>query len=103
MINAELLSKLMEAEIYLSGTKYQKIVDKAMRLFTNHSYELCEQEILKLPTPDHLSAEIIGKLKDKKHIYRTLLQICRGKKIHEGVEEKIDGFRNIQFNIKGGE
>jgi len=90
--NTELLSRLMEAEVYLSGTKYQQIVNTTMNLFTKHKYKLCEQELSKLPTPDHLSMEIIGKLKDKKHIYTTLRQICRGKKIHDGVEEKIDGF-----------
>ena len=90
--NIELLSRLVEAEVYLSGTKYKPTVNAAMNLFAKHEYELCEQEVLKLPTPDHLSMEIIGKLKDKKHIYRTLRQICCGKKIHDGVEEKIDGF-----------
>jgi hypothetical protein len=90
MINAEILSRLIEAKIYFTSTKFQGFVDNAERLFNDGMIDECLIQLDNLPTLDHLSAAIIEKLRDKKHIYRTLLQICRGEKTHEGVKEAID-------------
>ena len=76
--NLQLLNKLTEAEKYFTKKKYADTIELARELFERGQFDLCKQQLEKLPTSVKLLEDLIGKLKDK-HLYKTLRHIQEGK------------------------
>jgi len=73
----ELLSQLMIAERYFSGTKYGEIVRSASAHLAAKDFVVCKEELDKLPTQEQLFSELLKKLEGKS-VERTLKKILKG-------------------------
>lgn len=78
LYNLKFLNRLLEAEKYFTKKKYMDIVELARELFERGQFDLCEEQLDKLPTIAELLESLIERLKDK-HLYKTLRKIQESK------------------------
>jgi len=73
----ELLSQLMIAERYFTGTKYGEMVRSASAHLAAKDFAACKKELDKLPTQEQLLERLVKKLEGKS-VERNLKKITKG-------------------------
>lgn len=92
----EIYRRLESAREHFSSLRYQEQLSRAMELFNQDEFGLCEAELGKLPSPVTLLAELLEKLKSKS-VYKTLDKIAKG--VCESDLENLKGLFSLGTHI----
>jgi len=85
MLDMDLLSRLLEAEVNFKHTRFERVVVEAMQAFEDG--KSLDRHFNQLPTKAELLRELIESLKGKS-VYKTLRLINEGKTVEKEVELK---------------
>ena len=73
-----LTKKMLQADKYFKGTKYEAVLKKALYYFSKSDFTKCELELSTLPTMLSLLTELFGKLKGKS-VYKSIQKVFKDK------------------------